>query len=200
MATPDNDIRDLLKADRKKALTILFTENYEEMCRSANRIVRDPATAEDIVQEIFLKFYDNRREIAVKSSLKGYLKRIAVNAAIDHYRKNHKNIAVDIDNAPEVAATDRTDAATGAAELEASIREAIDELPTHCRLVFLLKRKEGLSNKEIAEKLSISVKTVENQTTKAMKLLREKLKTFLSWGLLVGISRSLEQIFVTIFC
>ena len=74
-----------------------------------------------------------------------------------------------------------------AAELQSVIDQAVDQLPERCRLVFVLSRFEQMSHKEIANQLDISPKTVENQITKALKILRETLGPYLSiWVLLVA--------------
>jgi RNA polymerase sigma-70 factor (ECF subfamily) len=105
---------------------------------------------------------------------------MAANEAISHLRRSKKwNEQVEIDDLPPLSAAERSDSPSIEHELRAHIRQAIDRLPERCRAVFLLSRYEELSYREIAEKLDISVKTVENQMGKALKIMREQLKEFL---------------------
>ena len=174
----------LLKQDRRKAISLLFEAHYANMCKMANRIVSDTQLAEDIVQEIFLKLYENSSALEKADSLPAYLKRMATNRAIDHYRKQSRVKKVDLDQQFDLNTQESTDQDLHAQETKSAIKVAIDSLPEQCRIVFLLKRKEGFTNQEVATHLGISVKTVENQMTKALKRLKTSLSPFLS--LMIG--------------
>lgn len=181
---PD-DLLARLRKDEKSAMKILFQQNYGLVCGVINRLVRNKATSEDIAQEVFIKFWNKRKEIQITSSLSAYLKRMAVNEAISHFRKI-KNIKTTSDEVNDYDLTDQADIELEliGKETKAKITRAIDKLPPQCRLIFRLSRYEELSYKEIAAKLGLSIKTVENQISKALKILRVELKEHLTIALL----------------
>ena len=162
-----------LKSSEVSAMDFLFKTHYEELCRTAFRILADRAAAEDIVQEVFLEIWRSRARLQLTGSFGAYLRRATVNRSLN-YLRDRRMIVTD---------TDESDADLSAAvespvfdietlELQEAIERAIDALPIRCRQVFILNRFEELSAREIAEILGISIKTVENQMTKALKVLR----------------------------
>jgi len=162
-----------LKSSGESAMDFLFKTHYEGLCRTAFRILADRAAAEDIVQEVFLEIWRNRAKLQLSGSFGAYLHRATVNRSLN-YLRDRKMIVTDADESDG----DLPAAAEGAVfeferlELQEAIERAIDALPTRCRQVFMLNRFEEMSAKEIASVLGISIKTVENQMTKALKMLR----------------------------
>ena len=166
----------------EKEIVSLFEEHYVTLCKTVNRIVQDTYISEDIVQDIFFNLWNRKQKIAIKTSLTAYLKKIAINAAIDHLRKNNKLKAVkseDISDMVEIQDTAQADTEVNISDLSKMINQAINKLPDRCRIIFLLSRHEQMSYKEISVQLDISVKTVENQMTKALRFLKEKLNNYL---------------------
>jgi len=162
------------------AFEALFRAHYSNLCSYACVFLNDLDAAEDIVQEVLYKLWRDRNQLTIKSSLKSYLFRSVRNAClnvISHIaiREEYKNF-----NEQEIQEAERqfTDQSI-VSELELKIRETIEELPTERRRVFLMSRFEGLKYKEIAEKLGVSVKTVENQMYKALQYLRENLAEYM---------------------
>jgi len=141
------------------------------------RIVPDENTCQDLAQEVFVELWRKRSEIDIHTSLRAYLHRAAVNRALN-YLKTSRRFVFDeperLVRTPDTSAVD-IDTKEKQETLEAQLHAAIDTLPEKCRVVFSLSRFEQLSHREIAEKLDISIKTIENQITKAMKILRETL-------------------------
>lgn len=174
-----DDILTRLRANDKSILKELFQTYYTSVCSTIHRFIRDRNLVEDLAQEVFLRFWEKRQKINITSSVKAYLHRMAVNEALAHLRKNKRyseeEFTPDISSGEEAGAEEQY----LYAELEGSIKAAIDSLPPKCRAVFQLSRYEELTYKEIAEKMDISVKTVENQMGKALKVLRQKLKSYL---------------------
>lgn len=174
-----DDILTRLRADDKTVLKELFQAYYTPVCNAIHRFIRDKNLVEDLAQEVFLRFWDKRQKINITSSVKAYLHRMAVNEALAHLRKNKRyheeEFTADISSGEEVGAEEQY----LYTELEDNIKAAIDSLPPKCRAVFQLSRYEELTYKEIAERMEISVKTVENQMGKALKVLRQKLKSYL---------------------
>lgn len=178
----------LQKGD-EEAFAYVFKTFYSPLFNYAGRILRDEEQANDVVQDTFCRLYENRSNITIHISLKSYLYRSIYNNCIDLIR--HKKVAnayVDakmldfyfsrIIQLPE-AELKMLDEDIGEA-----IREAIAHLPERCRQIFCLSKLEGLSNKQIAEQLGISVKTVETQMTTAFVRLRKELE----WLLFIIIS------------
>lgn len=161
--------------EKKEIVSKLFKEFYRDMCKTAYNITRDHASAEDIVQNVFLKLYNQKTALSIEYP-KTYLKRITINESIDFYRKNSKNETVDVElERLRVPYEEEDRSKETMEELLQKVNKVIDEMPEKCRLVFILKRKEGMTTQEVADELGISVKTVENQITKAFKILKSRL-------------------------
>ncbi len=174
------DILKRLKSDDRDALKDLFQGFYQPVCQAINRFVRDHATTEDLAQEVFLRFWEKRHTIEVTSSLAAYLRRMAINEALGYLRRNKRYEEDEFDPSLEPGEDASAEAHYLHSELEQSIKEAIDTLPPKCRAVFQLSRFEELTYNEIAGQMGISVKTVENQMGKALKILRERLQGYLN--------------------
>ncbi|MCM4169388.1 RNA polymerase sigma-70 factor [Arenibacter sp. H213] len=164
-----------LEKGNEKAFSYLVENYNHRLCVYANSLVNDPARSQDIVQNVFLKTWNKRKSLKKSFSIKGYLYRAVHNEFIDQYRSTKSLLALEemymdtlfqFEMEPEVEETDK---------IMSLVMDAINDLPPKCKQIFLLSKKEGLDNIEIAEYLAISSKTVENQITKAFKFLREKL-------------------------
>ena len=145
-----------------------FKRLYLPLGMYALRIVDAADVAEDLVQNAFMKAWQNVEAGQDFDSFKGYMYRVVRNECISFLRQRRE--IVGIDEVPEVS-----DETVDTSQRDARIWKAIDELPERCREVFLLSKHDGLSNEEIAEELGISIKTVKNQMTKAFSRLREAL-------------------------
>lgn len=159
----------------------LFTTWYEPLCNYAFSIVRNMDEAEDIVQRMFCKLWDQRNELNIKTSIKSYLYRAVHNSCLNKIKQtkvraehNQKyaygTLEVANNNAINIEYS----------ELQTQIHRALEQLPPKCKEVFELSRTQQLSYAEIAAKLNISTNTVENHIAKALKLLRIGLKEFLA--------------------
>ena len=158
----------------------LFKSLYSQLLVFALRFVEDDESAEEIVQDTFFQFWESRDKIEINTSLKAYLYKSVRNASlnflkhekvVDKYRDYYSNVLHQDELSPEDWMTEN--------ELSDKIQNAIGKLPPERKKVFEMSRFEGLKYREIAEKLNISVKTVENQMGKALKFLREELKEYL---------------------
>lgn len=158
----------------------LFRAHYRALCLYATHYVDDVATAEDIVMDCFVRLYERWAAEGPVLCTKSYMYQMVRNASVDHLRRKS------VETSPEAALPLETvgDVADASAdndlvlqeqsEREARLWNAIDRLPGACRNVLLLSKRDGLKNREIAEALGISVKTVEAQLTKAYATLRGK--------------------------
>jgi RNA polymerase sigma-70 factor (ECF subfamily) len=174
------DIIKRLNTSDEGVIKVLFDEYYEYLCRSIYRVVPDASISEDIVQEVFMELWKKRETININTSIKAYLRRSALNRALNYLRKNKVRFEEEVD-IPDLGSHDTGGQANlEATELEQRIHRIIDALPERCRIIFGMSRFEEMSYKEIAEALDISVKTVENQMSKALKILRVKLEPYLA--------------------
>lgn len=168
-----------LKSDDKGALQEIFQDNYQKVCGAIFRLTKDTGITEDLAQEVFFRFWQKRHQIEITASLDAYLRRMAVNEGLA-YLRSRKYFTEEIE--PHSAHMSDSNTAEDRflhSELEQNIRSAIDGLPPKCRMVFQLSRYEELSYQEIADQMEISIKTVENQMGKALKILRQELKSYL---------------------
>lgn len=170
-----------IKQGRKPALQTVFDLHYAEVCRAIYKLVPDAALMEDLAQEVFIRFWEKREQIEVLESIGGYLHRMAVNEALAHLRR--RRFFEDVSEAAHLpaAASDHTETDVLHQDLSLRLQAALNTLPPRCRAVFQLSRFEEMSYREIADQMDISIKTVENQMGKALKLLREQLSEFLQW-------------------
>jgi RNA polymerase sigma-70 factor (ECF subfamily) len=158
----------------------LFKNYYSELCGFANKYLQDIGAAEDIVQAFFVKYWENRTEINVKNSQRSYLFTSVKNACLNQLK--HINIREDYKEFNQREMDDSQYTVSDeyeASELDVKIRKSIEELPEARKKIFIMSRYEGLKYKEIADKLNISIKTVENQMGSAIKHLKVDLAEYL---------------------
>lgn len=180
MSDETNEILLRLRSDDKAFMKDLFHDHYPMVCKTIYRFVNDQPLTEDLAQEVFIRLWNKRHQLNITQSLPAYLRRMAINEALGHIRKNKKTQIDELNPGLHEGMETGTEEQFLYAELKDRITHAIDGLPPRCRVVFQLSRFEELTYKEIAEKLDISIKTVENQMGKALKILREKLNGYLA--------------------
>lgn len=160
--------------NREREFETYFKRYYTPIGMYVLRMCGDTAEAEDIVQETFSAAWEKFAHEGLPEYFRAYLYRTAHNITINHLRLNTPE-RTDI-SLRDIDETELTDEAIDTSERDARLWLAISRLPDRCRKVFLLSKRDGLSHAEIAEELDISVKTVENQITKAFKSLRSTLQ------------------------
>jgi RNA polymerase sigma-70 factor (ECF subfamily) len=177
-STETGDMKQLSFKD-KESFELLFRQYYQMLCSYAYRFVNDADTAEEIVQDLFYKIWEKRSEIEINTSEKSYLYSAVHNRClkfIEHrnvesrYKSYYLMHGSEIDNAPQQN--------SNVNELQNIIDQTLDTLPERCGRIFRLNRFEGLKYQEIADKLAISIKTVEANMGKALKILRKNLKDY----------------------
>ena len=178
---------DAISTDTNAVFERVFKEHFKGLHSYAITIVRDDADAEEIVQNVFYKLWERREQMAELQSVNAYLYRSVYNESLNYLKHQKVKMAYQahaVNHSPQQ--TGGSDSAS-VKELEAKIQVAMNDLPEQCRTVFQLSRFEELKYREIADRLGISVKTVENQMGKALKILRSKLAEYLPviWLLLV---------------
>lgn len=168
----DEILLEKLATNDWSAMNLIFKQNYKSVYYSAFRILSDMSIAEDITQEVFIDLWSKRTELKVQSNLEAYLRKMAVNKSLNYIRDNKKlNFSVELDEQHSSNEIDYFQK-ENFREIKELLYNAIDKLPPQCKIIFVLSRFEDYSNKMIAQHLDISVKTVENQMTKALKILR----------------------------
>jgi RNA polymerase sigma-70 factor, ECF subfamily len=173
----------LLEAIRKgdeTAFEMIFKEYYQALCRYANSFLNDREEAEEVVQASFLGFWEKREALFVNTSLKAYLYQSIRNRCLNVIK--HSKVKQQHAQHEAYMRVDHAESTFDeilSNELENRIYVALQALPEQCRLVFKLSRFEELKYQEIADQLNISVKTVENQIGKALKIMREQLRDYL---------------------
>ena len=173
----DSELLSRLKNNERVAFRQIFDRYYKYLVVTINNLSNDDQMAHDITQDVFLEIW-NRREKLNVSNLKSYLRRAAINKMLNRIKKNRSDYFEPTELPEQKSDISEPLEVTKLNNLQEAINKAMDQLPERCRMVFKLRRIEGYSLKEIAAELEISPKTVENQLTKAMKIMRERLKDF----------------------
>ncbi len=157
----------------------LFLSYYKPLCHFALSILFNADDAEEATQKVFINLWENRKKIICPDKPKSYLYKSTYNQCLKEQRiritreKYQKQYFIQLQN------TDDNDDAFYNLETIEHLYDAIQGLPEKCRHIFILNKLEGLTQKEIAEYLSVSTKTVENQIRNAIVKLRHELKPFL---------------------
>lgn len=158
----------------------LFKAHFKALHAYASVMLHYDSHAEEIVQGMFLKLWEKRNDLDVQISIKAYLYKCVYNDCLNYL--SHKKIVLKYQDHAAFTMnghSGRTSDKLELEELQARLREALNELPEQCRTIFQMSRFEELKYREIADQLGLSVKTIENQMGKALKILRLKLVDFL---------------------
>jgi len=176
--TTEQELIGLLRSGDEKAIEILFDMHYNYLCKCVYKLLQDAPGCEDVVQDVFTEVWKKREKIKINTSLKGYLRRAAINKALNQIRSKKYNIDEADDSIQISANISSSQEVMEGNELQLKLNRVIESLPEKCRIVFSLSRFEQLSYKEIAAKLEISTKTVENQISKALKILKAEMSDY----------------------
>lgn len=173
IGTEDDLIRRLNDKD-SSALRYLFDQHYLKLCQYAFTYLKDMDEAEDVVQNLFVEIWEKKGKLEIHQSLQQYLFRATYYKCLNaleykqvrkkHTQENHQQVEVGIN------------AERDGEEKRMAIQNALEKLPEKCKQVFVLSRFEELKYAEIADKMGISINTVENHMGKALRLLRAELK------------------------
>lgn len=181
MAEKEQEILQNVKNSDKKSFKKLFLNYHDSLFRFVVYKVKDSELAEDITQETFFRVWKTREKIEPEKSFFSLIARISTNLCYDHFRhlevrNRHR------DQIPDFSKShyDNPQSMTDVEILHEKIQDLVNKkLPEKCKNIFILSRIEGKKNSEIAEILSLSVRTVENQIYRALKILKKHLKNYL---------------------
>ena len=177
-------LRSITLHDDEVAFRYLFEHYYPSLCLFAKRFIDDRETREDIVQEVFFRLWDKRKQITVTSSAQNYLLTSVRNLCLNYLRRQ------EVQQPFEESLFDQPDDEEGdrliqLRELEEQLAQALAQLPPEYRLAFELNRMEGKSLEEVAQRMGVSTRTVERYQDKAIALLQTEVKEYLPLFLLL---------------
>jgi RNA polymerase sigma-70 factor, ECF subfamily len=176
----DQQLAAALRTNDEGAFDFIFRSWYAPLVRYATGMTDgDTDEAEDLVQQVFVKFWEQRSTVEIQYSIKAYLYRMVHNRALNRLRSartreryiEYQGRQMEYVNEPPIDSQDN--------ELQERYQQALHQLPPQCRKIFELSRFEALKYREIADHLGISIKTVETQMGKALKILRQELIEYL---------------------
>jgi RNA polymerase sigma-70 factor, ECF subfamily len=181
MNSLEDEICTKIRMGDEKAFNILFKVYYSPLCRYAYELLRETEDAKEVVLDVFIKIWETKESLTIKSSLKGYLYRSVHNQCLNHIRKfKHlsSNDFISIDDEKnnilllniEVPADILEKLFTE--QLEKDLLKALETLPNQCRTIFYLCRFEHLTYPEIASKLNLALSTVKTQMLRAISKLK----------------------------
>lgn len=173
-------IKKIKKGDQK-AFRKLFLRFYDPLCRFSWRFTHSRHIAEELVQEVFLEVWKSRESLDPQKDIKSYLYQSVRNEALNYLK--HENLAEEYNKKIEwlkPSPTTQQHNYQEQSEFVKAARKAIEDLPDRARQIYKLSRKDGLTYREIATILDISVKTVESQMSRALKILRKDLSQYTS--------------------
>ncbi len=159
------------KAGNEKAFETLFKKYYKSLCYIAIHNTGKYEKAEDIVQELFIEIYTNKVKLSIQTNFRNYLFRALYYKCNQYNKKRHRTTSLEKEHNDLIYDSGIPSEILEEYELEKAVYETIDMLPSKCKEIFELSRFERLKHKEIADKLGISVKTVETQIGIALKKL-----------------------------
>lgn len=162
----------------------IFHEYYKSLVIYAGTMLKNRDDAEDVVQQVYVNIWEKRERLEIHTSLKAFLYRAVYHTTLNKLKQQsvREQYAGEIRSS---AVLIQVDDRLQQKELQHKLDEAINELPEQCARIFKMSRYDQLKYQQIADALDLSVKTVENQMGKALKLLREKLKDYLPLLILI---------------
>jgi RNA polymerase sigma-70 factor (ECF subfamily) len=173
------ELLERLRQGSEPAYDQIFRTHYAQLVGLAESMLRDRAEAEEVAQDVMLELWRRRENIKVESSLRAYLLRATRNRALNRIR--HERVVRTGEAQAQIVTHSQPQGEHHLveAEIQSALQSAINELPPRCREVFELSRVHGLRYAEIAAAMEISVKTVEVQMGKALRILRDRLGDWL---------------------
>jgi RNA polymerase sigma-70 factor, ECF subfamily len=179
MAPTDLELLERIKKGDEKAFECVFRTYYKTLCLFACKILQDSIVAEEIVQDIFYYFWEKHETIEFSVSVKSYLFKSVYNNSLKYmkHQKVVRNYETKVISGEQQYGLQENYAEMG--EIIHTIAITFEQVPERTREIFELNRNKGMKYQEIAEKLDISVKTVEAHMTNILKLFRKNLRDYM---------------------
>lgn len=168
-----SDLITLIEKGQTSIFTRFYTSYFQKLLLASDKYLKDIYAAEELVQDVFLKIWENPYQLTEVKSIKSYLYRAVINASINYINRqknieqHHLKLASSLSDEYLLELDEEH-------EIIVLLRNEIEKLPAQCKKIFKLNRFENLKYKEIAQQLNISEKTVENHIGNALKILRER--------------------------
>jgi RNA polymerase sigma-70 factor, ECF subfamily len=154
----------------------IYHKSFNMLCNKAYRMINDADAAKDIVQNVFLRFWNMKDTLLINTTVEAYLYKAVINETLNYLDKNKRlsNIQ-DTNEYLHIESGQNTEEEIHFSELQQKVIRLLAQLPPKCRNVFLLSRFENMTYKEIATFLDISENTVDNHIKKALSVFRKAL-------------------------
>lgn len=168
-----SDLITLIEKGHTSVFTRFYTLYFQKLLLASDKYLKDVYASEELVQDVFLKIWENPYQLAEVKSIKSYLYRAVINSSINYINRqknieqHHLKLASELSDEYLIELDEEN-------EIIVLLRREIEKLPLQCRKIFKLNRFENLKYREIAIQLNISEKTVENHIGNALKILRER--------------------------
>jgi len=174
----DNGLVQLLQKGNVAAFDSLFEVYSPKLFGFALKYFKNESDAEELVQEVFVKVWENRQTLKSELSFKSYLFTIALNQIRKHFNKKATSLRYldSLQNEPEFSENQAINDDNYESAL-LQINQIIEQIPPRRREIFMKSKLEGKSSKEIASELNISAGTVDNQVSEALRFIRSHLKS-----------------------
>lgn len=182
-----------LKSGNTSAYTFLVEQYNQKLCVYAFSLSHDHSLAQDIVQNVFIRVWNQRHNLKSEFVIQRFLYKLTYNEFIDQYRKMKSTMLLEkkyIDALDLILEDDNKPRLEKLIEI---VKQEIENLPPKCKQTFLLSKQEGLTNNEIAEYQNVSIKTVEAQITKAFSIIRKNTKNSTNSILFLLFGKSFEK-------
>jgi RNA polymerase sigma-70 factor (family 1) len=155
------------------AFSIIFFRYTARLAPFVTRLLQSDVWSEEIIQDVFLRLWQSRQQLATVEQPSAYLYHMAANRTLDYIKRNARDVKLQYYAARWLApAPDHPDNQQDFREIDRLLREAVNHLPAQRRKVYQLVREEGLSHAEIADRLQISKHTVRNHVAEALQEIR----------------------------
>lgn len=166
-----------LNQGNMQAFDVIFNKYFPKIKQFLCGFLDNEAEAEDLSQDIFVKLWQNRSVLEGVENLNAYLYRVAKNTVYSHFERTLKAEAVDM--LPEMPTSESLEEILFAKELEDLINLTVEQMPAQRKTIFVMSRREGLNNQEIADRLNLSKRTVETHISAALNDIRKVLSLLL---------------------
>jgi RNA polymerase sigma-70 factor (ECF subfamily) len=175
----DEELMQEIKADNMFAFDVLYKKYCKRVYKFGHSILKSPEDSENLMQDVFLSLWENRHKVEKDSSIKSYIFTIVYNSAISVIRKKAKESQfVEYLKSVQEINIEPVNVGLEFNELTIKLDEIVKALPQRQKEVYLMHKVDGLKYSEIAERLHISVNTIENHMSRALKTIREKLGNY----------------------